>query len=219
MASTRFKIAAALGVVAIVTLLVVQHQALERVKAEAAELSSQAAEAESLRAENARLAKIETEAKDLPRLRAEESELLKLRGEVNGLRQGAAANSALRQRLEAAQADAQAVRATAQAQSAQLAAANTALSRRPEAVASYLTCVANLKQIDGAKEAWGLENKKKIGDTLAMTDLVPAYLKTELKCPAGNTSYNLNALGLNPTCPNYDAADAMLSLHMLPSRK
>ncbi len=86
---------------------------------------------------------------------------------------------------------------------------------RARAKAQINTCIANLKQIDGAKESWALENKKKTGDTPAMTDLVPNYIKTEPKCPAGSSSYNLNALGSNPTCPNYDAANADLSKHSL----
>ena len=64
------------------------------------------------------------------------------------------------------------------------------------------TCIANLKQLDGAKESWALENKKKTGDTPAMTDLVPDYVKVEPKCPGGSAAYTVNAIGTAPACPN-----------------
>ncbi len=86
---------------------------------------------------------------------------------------------------------------------------------RARAKAQINTCLANLKQIDGAKESWALENKKKTGDTPAMTDLIPNYIKTEPKCPAGNTSYTLSALGTDPACPNFSGSDNDLRMHNL----
>lgn len=63
------------------------------------------------------------------------------------------------------------------------------------------TCIANLKQIDGAKEQWALEAKKKTGDACAIADIVD-YLKSEPKCPNGDASYTPNVIGTAPTCPN-----------------
>lgn len=74
-------------------------------------------------------------------------------------------------------------------------------------------CVANLKQIDGAKEIWAAENKKKTGDPVSMADLAPKYIKTEPKCPEGNAPYIVNALGKNPQCPHFKAGDEILKLH------
>jgi prepilin-type N-terminal cleavage/methylation domain-containing protein len=61
-------------------------------------------------------------------------------------------------------------------------------------------CIANLKQIDGAKEQWALENKKTTGDTTDTT-AVNSYLKNsqQPQCPANGT-YNYNVVGTNPTC-------------------
>lgn len=59
-------------------------------------------------------------------------------------------------------------------------------------------CIANLKQIDGAKEQCGLEEKIANGSAVAN---YAAYLKngTEPRCPAGGT-YAVGVLGADPTC-------------------
>jgi prepilin-type N-terminal cleavage/methylation domain-containing protein len=61
-------------------------------------------------------------------------------------------------------------------------------------------CIANLKQIDGAKEQWALENKKTEGDAVDTT-AVNAYLKNSAapQCPSNGT-YGYNAVGTSPTC-------------------
>ncbi len=59
-------------------------------------------------------------------------------------------------------------------------------------------CIANLKQIDGAKTLYALDNNvSSIAED--MTLLVTAYIKKTPKCPAGGT-YTLNALDADPTC-------------------
>lgn len=61
-------------------------------------------------------------------------------------------------------------------------------------------CIANLRQIDGAKEQWALENKKTKGEP-ADDDQINAYLKNSARpvCPQGGV-YSYNPLGMNPTC-------------------
>jgi prepilin-type N-terminal cleavage/methylation domain-containing protein len=63
------------------------------------------------------------------------------------------------------------------------------------------TCIANLKQVDSAKEQWAMDQRKNAGDACAMTDLVgtAAYLKATPVCPSGGT-YTVAAVGTNPTC-------------------
>jgi len=62
-------------------------------------------------------------------------------------------------------------------------------------------CVANMKQIDGAKATWALENKKVSTDTPTTTDLYGAtlYIREEPTCPAGGT-YSINQVQSKPTC-------------------
>src|SRR5713101_3885223 len=54
-------------------------------------------------------------------------------------------------------------------------------------------CIANLKQIDGAKATWALENKKNNSDTPLTTDLFGAtlYIRDQPSCPGGGV-YTLN---------------------------
>ncbi len=76
-------------------------------------------------------------------------------------------------------------------------------------------CLANLKQLEGAKEVWASENKKKNGDECKMSDLVPDYIRVEPRCPVGG-AYILNPIGVNPACPNHKSDDPHLRNHKLP---
>lgn len=62
-------------------------------------------------------------------------------------------------------------------------------------------CVANLKQIEGAKATWALEHKKAASDTPGTGDLYGStnYIRDEPKCP-GNGTYTLNAADTKPSC-------------------
>ena len=64
-----------------------------------------------------------------------------------------------------------------------------------------IACVNNLKQIDGAKHQWALENKKADSDVPTWQDLRP-YLGGKggaPKCPAGG-KYTLGSIDTQPTC-------------------
>ncbi len=62
-------------------------------------------------------------------------------------------------------------------------------------------CIANLKQTDGAKASWALEQKKNNGDTPTDSDLFGAtlYIRDKPACPGGGT-YALNQVDTKPTC-------------------
>jgi len=77
---------------------------------------------------------------------------------------------------------------------------------KARSTAQMNACISNLRQIDGAKEMWVVENKKETKDTPTAQELRP-YLKggfTGLKCPAGGV-YTINSAGEKPTCsiPNH----------------
>ena len=79
------------------------------------------------------------------------------------------------------------------------------------------SCVANLKQIDSAKEQWAMDNKKTSADTPQTTDLYGTYTKSTPSCPSNGT-YTINAIGTAPVCSigtNYTASDSSDD-HVLP---
>src|ERR1051326_2319617 len=63
------------------------------------------------------------------------------------------------------------------------------------------SCIANLKQIDGAKATWAMENKKVNTDTPGTTDLYGStqYIRDEPTCPGGG-SYTLGDVQTKPVC-------------------
>src|SRR6185503_4503986 len=64
-------------------------------------------------------------------------------------------------------------------------------------------CIANMKQIDGAKATWALEAKKINSDTPQPSDLfgATAYIRDTPVCPSGG-AYVLEVVSKKPTCPN-----------------
>ena len=76
------------------------------------------------------------------------------------------------------------------------------------------SCIANLKQIDSAKQQWGMDNKKTGTDTPADTDLAGTgkYMKSFPTCPSDNSAYTVGNLDTNPSCPNNTGSFA----HVLP---
>jgi hypothetical protein len=75
------------------------------------------------------------------------------------------------------------------------------LRRLRYGVAALNSCVANLRQIDGAKQQWALENNKRAEDVPAASDVAP-YLKGSQMpcCPSGLGKYILNTVGGDPQC-------------------
>src|SRR5207247_5960302 len=60
-------------------------------------------------------------------------------------------------------------------------------------------CIANLKQIEGAKATWALEQKKVNTDTMGDSDLFGStlYIRVKPACPA-NGAYTLDTVGTPP---------------------
>lgn len=196
---------------------------------ELAKLQPQIQQLESLRAEIAELKTNQVPAEELGRLRKNAEELLRLRNEVRQLRdtekqltQKAQTAQTEAQRAQeqaaAARAQAQTVQAQTQAQLQALAAAtNAATALTPEQQAQKLfaerygiapipagpqanACINNLRQLDGAKQQWALENRKTV-EAIPTVQEVAAYLKDAAfpKCPAGGV-YSLNAVQAHPAC-------------------
>jgi prepilin-type N-terminal cleavage/methylation domain-containing protein len=62
-------------------------------------------------------------------------------------------------------------------------------------------CIANLKQVNGAKATWALEAKKVNSDSPADTDLFGAtqYIRQKPSCPGGG-AYTIDTVQNLPTC-------------------
>ncbi len=73
------------------------------------------------------------------------------------------------------------------------------------------SCIANLKQIDSAKEQYAMVAKLSTGATVLSTDIAPTYIKSYPSCPGGG-AYTINTVGTNPVCSLAAAPD----LHVLP---
>jgi len=185
--------------------------------AELAKLQPVFQELETLRAENEELKTNRAPVEELERLRKDNLDLLRLRNEVHQLRQE---KQQLTQLAVAAQAAVQ--RAQAQVQAAQLQVRAFAtnlppvmqhpspemmeafrrrygLQMTPEQ-AQLNACINNLRQLDGAKQQWALENRKTEA-AVPTEQEVAVYLKdnTVPKCPGGG-AYALNSVAAHPTC-------------------
>ena len=71
-------------------------------------------------------------------------------------------------------------------------------------------CIANMKQMDGAKATWALEQKKTSTDTPVDTDLFGStqYIRDKPVCPGGGT-YQLNDVQTKPTCTQTAAGHSL----------
>jgi chromosome segregation ATPase len=139
---------------------------------------------------------------EISRLRAENQDLPRLRKEIQGL---LAENEKLSEQLgktsDAAKEQEQQLEAMQQ-QNEQAAEDQQAQDEAVQKVmvAQRATCVANLRLIYAAKQAWALEKNKTDADTPSEQDLLP-YLKGGVfpVCPSGG-SYTIGAVGVLPTC-------------------
>jgi myosin heavy subunit len=144
------------------------------------------------------------ESEELVRLRKDNQDLLRLRNEVRQLR---GEKQDLTHQVQTSQAqarDAQAqAQATAQAAQNQSAELQEAFRRRygvaPEQAAAN-ACINNLRQIDGAKQQWALENRKFPNTPVNVADITPYFRSNTLPvCPLGGV-YTLNTVAVVPTC-------------------
>jgi prepilin-type N-terminal cleavage/methylation domain-containing protein len=69
--------------------------------------------------------------------------------------------------------------------------------------AQKTACINNLQRIDGSIQQWALDLKKDAGDPVSYND-IKSYMKNEVICPSGGTSfedsYTISAVDTPPTC-------------------
>ena len=174
----------------------VKNTELSRTVAEqAAELEKvggQLGEMKRLRRENKEIHELRAASGDVQRLQKEKEKLLRemelLRSKLNHAQTQA---SQMQERARDAQ---QALRQTRSAVTAGMVQQQTK------------ACIANLKQIDGAKQQWAIDNRKSGRDVPTAAELfgTTLYIKIEPTCPAGGARYGINAVQFNPTCSHPD---------------
>jgi prepilin-type N-terminal cleavage/methylation domain-containing protein len=72
---------------------------------------------------------------------------------------------------------------------------------KARATAQKNACINNLRQIDGAKEQYALENRLADAATISGNAVIDAYLKGNATpiCPGGG-AYTYGNIGTNPSC-------------------
>lgn len=167
---------------------------------ELAKLQAEVQDMETLRTEVAELKTQQVPAAEIAQLRKDKEDLLRLRNEVSQLRnerlqlakQAQTAQTALTsaqqqqvQQLQQLQSENQQLRGVAQ---------------QTQQVELINGCINNLRQIDGAKQQWALEQQKTAEAIPTAQDLAPYFRNGTLPtCPASGI-YQINAVNTQPAC-------------------
>ncbi|HEY1789220.1 MAG TPA: hypothetical protein VGJ73_13750 [Verrucomicrobiae bacterium] len=162
-----------------------------------ADLQSQLAQATNSASTDAsaEVARLQANNQDIPRMR---NEILQLRAENSKLTHqlGATRQTAQQQQQQLQEIEAENEQAAADQQAAdqQAQVADRIVSQQRN------QCIANLRLIYAAKQAWALEKNKTDSDTPTEQDLLP-YIKGGVfpTCPSGGT-YTIGTVGQVPAC-------------------
>jgi len=168
--------------------------------AELAKLKAEVQELETLRTEIAELKTQQVAPAEVAQLRKDKEDLLRLRNEVGRLRNE---SQQLAKQAQTAQTALTGVQQQQVQQLQQLQTENQQLrgvAQQAQQTDFLNVCINNLRQIDGAKQQWALENQKTADAVPTAQDIAP-YIKGDVLpvCPAAGT-YTINAVGAVPTC-------------------
>ena len=182
-----------------------------------AELAALRADREQLQQVRAELQEIKSGRAGVPsdevaRLRKDKEDLLRLRNEVGQLRKE---KRQLAAQIQAAWTQANASRSNSPAEGTTEAEKQQAEAHHAQTRAlavSYgldpnlatkedqeaFECITNLRQIDGAKQQWALDNRKS-AEAVPSAEDIAVYLKTMPTCAAGGV-YTINPVNVPPAC-------------------
>ena len=166
--------------------------------AELEKLRQNNVELQQLRAELAEAKKAEAQNAEATLAEKEKQELIRLRNEVGQLKRD---KQQLSTQVQQAQQNSERILQTQQAQAQQtqqLQQQNQQLAQQTEVEKAKNACINNLKQIDGAKQQWALENKQTAEAVPSSQQLAP-YFKNVPVCPLGGV-YTLGNMESFPTC-------------------
>ncbi len=181
-------------------------------QSELAALHEQARQAEAKSPDPKEVEKLRAQVREAEEFKKEAEEVHRLRGEVTLLRkdkamfeQAKAENTQLREQAQLAQ-RLQTENATLRGQYqsfVQNMQQAQALALSPGVQAQKNSCIANLKQIDGAVQQWALENRKVANDPYSLRNpALLSYLKGSILplCPAGGRYTESATISGCPTC-------------------
>ena len=84
---------------------------------------------------------------------------------------------------------------------------------RARATSQQNACINNLRQVDGAKQQWALENKQQDSASPGYA-AISSYLKNEVRCPSSGSgtafNYTIGTVSVRPTC-------TFVATHVLPT--
>jgi len=198
MSMTKFKagLLSAAVVVGAGTPAVVQQRSLSRLRAENQELREQWQRLEPFREGNQQLGVLQADADELERLRKEVAELHRLRAEVARLR---------REKEEAARLQAENTRSNEHTKT-------LAAHQAQTEAALKNACETNLRMLEGAKDQWALENRRRTGSEVKGEEISP-YLEggfERMRCPSGG-QYTIARIGEPSSCSIHGALHSSLT--------
>jgi uncharacterized membrane protein YccC len=198
----------AIAILALATAVVVLASRNRAQATELADLREQSTQLETLQEETREMQRLRNQVQELDRFRREAEEVHKLRNETRQLRQEkqefekiSAELQQLRQtvaQLRNVQAEKQQIEQILRNQMQQTAQNTPPAPPTPEDAATR-ACINNLRQIDGGKEQWALENNQPAGAQVSPAELEPYFVNGMPSCPSGG-SYTIGTLGQSPTC-------------------
>jgi len=171
-----------------------QSKSLELVR-----LQAETQELEALRAEIAELKTQQVPAAEITQLRKDKEDLLRLRNEVGRLRNESQQLAKQAQSAQSALAGAQQqqVQQLQQLQTENQQLRGVALQVQQNELLN--ACVNNLRQLDGAKQQWALENQKP-AEAIPTVQDITAYLRDGMPVCSAAGNYSINAVNALPTC-------------------
>jgi chromosome segregation ATPase len=186
----------------------------QRKDADIAQLRQENQEIPKLRETSQEAQKVPALTAEIERLTKDNVEVLHLRNEVGQLRDAQKQTAAQLQKAQSQLGNAQSQLGSAQQEhqrlASQVADAQARADQQAQLAAKVQSqtqgqaqtgqCVNNLRQIDGAKQQWALENRKPANAVPTPADIAP-YLPNHAlpTCPAGG-AYTINSLQQAPTC-------------------
>jgi predicted RNase H-like nuclease (RuvC/YqgF family) len=204
--TTALKAVVVVSAVVMFALLILMFGAKRETEKRATELQGSSAKlTQTIAQQENELKKLRVQVGEIERMRQDNAEIHKLRAESGELTKLRPEHQRLQREVQQLQARVLQVQSESaerlEKQRAQLGAVARFVKPADRPAIQTRTCIANLRQIDGAKQQWAIDNKLTGRDVPRPEDLygVTRYLKNQPTCPLGGR-YTIKSVAANPTC-------------------